>query len=293
MALAPADLDGRVALVTGGTSGVGRATARRLAELGATVFVTGRDPTRGEAVATELAGDATFLRADFADFGAVRGVAEAVRDRTDRLDVLVNNAGTTHAERRLTADGYEQTFAVNHLAHFLLTHRLADRLVESVPARVVTVASAVHTRGDLDLDAVTAEENPDYDALDAYARSKLANVLFAYELADRLGDTGVTSTAVHPGFVPGSRIWRHASLRVRLAVRAADLLPFVGISAAEAGRRVAVLGASPDVADVTGQYFEGTDPAQPSPGALDSDLRARLWAWSAEAVDVAPDLPVA
>jgi len=291
--LAPADLDGRVAVVTGGTSGIGRAAARRLAELGATVVVTGRDPARGEAVAAELAGDAAFLRADFADLGAVRSLAAEVERRYDRLDLLLNNAGTSQAQRRLTGAGYEYTFAVNHLAHFLLTHRLADRLAESAPARVVTVASTIHTRGDLDLDAVAAESEPDYDALSAYARSKLANVLFAYELAARLGDTGVTATAVHPGFVPGSRIWRHASLPVRVAVRCADLLPFVGTDATTAGRRVAAVAASPDVADVTGQYFEGVDPAQPSPAALDEDQRARLWEWSAAAVDVDPELPLA
>ena len=117
-------------------------------------------------------------------------------------------------------------------------------------------------------------------------------VLFAYELADRLGGTGVTSTAVHPGFVPESRIWRHASLPVRAAVRIADLLPGVGTDVATSGRRVAALASSPDVADVTGQYFDGTDPAQPSPAALDESLRARLWAWSADAVGVDPELSI-
>jgi len=289
------DLSDAVVLVTGGTSGVGRAAAERLGAAGATVVLTGRDPERGQAAAAAVAdagtGDADIRLADFGDLEAVRDLAAGVRADYDRLDALVNNAGCSTDRRRESAQGLEYTFAVNHLAHFLLAHRLADRLVASAPARVVTVASGVHTRGDLDLDAVKGPE-PDYDALDAYARSKLANVCFALELADRLDDTGVASTALHPGFVPGSRIWRDAAWYVRAGVRLAGAVPGLGSTVAEAGARLAALAADPAFDGVTGAYVDETEVAEPAPAAKDPDARARLWAWSAEHADVDPALDV-
>jgi NAD(P)-dependent dehydrogenase (short-subunit alcohol dehydrogenase family) len=198
-------------LVTGATDGIGRATALALAARGATVLVHGRDPARAAAVAREAnavpgaPGDAESVVGDLASLAAVRALAAAVRARGAPLDVLVNNAGVAFrdAERRLSADGFELTFAVNHLAHFLLTRELLDLLAEAAArrggARVVTVSSELHARGRIDFDDLQGERR--YGGTAAYAHSKLANVLFARALARRTAARGVTSNALHPGVI--------------------------------------------------------------------------------------------
>ena len=179
-----------------------------LAGMGATVLLTGRDRGRGETAVEEIrrrGGTAEFLQADFASLRAVRGLAAEVRSRHSRLDVLLNNAGGVNLERRLTPDGIEQTFAVNHLAAFLLTEELRDLLVASAPARVVTVSSEAHrSLQTLDFDNLQGERR--YKPLLAYSISKLANVMFTYELDRRLRDRGVTANCVHPGVV-NTGIW--------------------------------------------------------------------------------------
>nr|WP_254545705.1 SDR family NAD(P)-dependent oxidoreductase [Halomarina sp. BND7] len=289
----PAEMTGRVVLLTGATSGIGRAAARRLGGLGATVVLTGRDRERGRAALSavrEAGGDGAFVRADFADLDAVRALAAEVRGRYGRLDVLAHNAALSLSSRRaVDLDGreVETVFLVNHLAPFLLTHELADLLVASAPARAVVTASAVHRRGVLDLDDLALAE---YDPLSAYARSKLANVLFAVELADRLAGTGVTANAYHPGFVPGSGLYREAGGAFGVAVRIAARLPFVGRTVEEGADGLVHLAASPDAADTTGEYFDGRDPAEPDPRVRDAALRERLWTTSAALVD-APETP--
>ncbi|MFB6164109.1 MAG: SDR family oxidoreductase [Haloarculaceae archaeon] len=281
-----------VVLLTGATSGIGRDAARRLADAGATVIATGRDRERGRRLATETnaaaPGHVSFVRADFADFDAIRGVAEHVLAEYDRLDVLVNNAACSRDERHETAAGIEETLAVNHLAPYLLTRELIDRLRESGPARVVTTASGVHERATLDFDDLQFERG--YDALSAYARSKLANVAFTLELAERLSGTDVTANCLHPGFVPGSGIYRDAAWFVRLFTRVAHRLGR-GTSVADAGAALARLAGSPAVADVTGTYFDRTEPAEPSAEARDHETRERLWRVSADLVGVDPDWP--
>lgn len=287
------DGGGSVVLLTGGTRGIGREAVKKLAARGATVLFTGRDATAGReveaAVHRETGREATFLRADFADLDAVAELAATVRERTDRLDALVANAGTFQPTRRTSADGYELTFAVNHLAHFLLVHELADLLVAG-RARVVVVSSAVQERGDLDFADLQFERG--YDKWDAYARSKLANVAFALGLADRLAGTGVTANALHPGVVPATRLSRESSLPMRLALRAMTMVPGLTASPSQAADAVVALACSSEFAGVTGRYFDRTEPEHPNPAALDPATRERLWTVSADLVGVDPDLPV-
>src|SRR5205807_8246315 len=195
---------GKNVLVTGGTAGIGKATAVGLATLGARVAITGRDRVRAEAAAADIRAASgnpavDVFTADMSCQAEVRRLAGAVLDAYPRLDVLVNNVGGFWAHRHITADGLERTFALNHLAPFLLTSLLLNRLTASAPARIVTVSSGAHARGRLDFDDLQGERN--YSGQRAYSQSKLANVMFTYELARRLDGTGVTATVCHPGAV--------------------------------------------------------------------------------------------
>ncbi|WP_115863154.1 SDR family NAD(P)-dependent oxidoreductase [Halorussus litoreus] len=308
-------------LVTGATSGIGREAAVRLAERGATVLFTGRDREAAEAVLSavrsahpESAG--VFYRVDFADLDAVRELARTVRADHDRLDALVNNAGTSRSERattetsadRTTEAEVELTFAVNHLAPFLLTNLLvpllretANNRPESAPARVVTTTSGLHERGSLsDLDAVVrgtgAGGDATFDGLDAYADSKLANVLFTVELADRLAGSGVTANCVHPGWIPQTGLVRNATGFSRLFTGAAALVasvapvgPFESVEGA--ADALVYLARDPEVADVSGAYFDRRERATPAPEAADEQLRTRLWNRSAELVGLPASVP--
>src|SRR5438105_1169400 len=192
---------GKTVLVTGGTSGIGKATAVGLARLGARVGITGRDTARAEAAAAEIraASNNSAVDAFAADLSSRTEVRRLARECYAQLDVLVNNVGGFWAHRHLTADGLEHTFALNHLAPFLLTNLLLDRLTASAPARVVAVSSGAHARGRIDFDDLQGER--DYSGQRAYSQSKLANVMFTCELARRLEGTGVTATVLHPGVV--------------------------------------------------------------------------------------------
>lgn len=278
------DLEGRNALVTGATSGVGREVALALARLGADVLVHGRRVERGEEVVSELrelGSASTFLRAEFGSLAQVENLAERARGRVDELDVLVNNAGTHFDDGELTDVGVERTFHVNHLAPFLLTRRLSDEF--AADARVVTVASDVHRRADLDVAAVTSVEN--YDGVAAYSRSKLANVLFARELDRRLD--GPTSVSCHPGFVPDSGLWRNASLPVRATMRVLSVVPrrltFGRVdSAGSAAVTPTFLAATDD--HEGGAYYRDCEAVDPASNATDAEVAADLWSWSAERV---------
>lgn len=290
-----------VTLLTGATSGVGRAAAPRLAEDGGTVLVTGRNRQAGEAVVDEVEAahpdaEGRCLRVDFADFAALRDLARTVRRDYDRLDALVNNAGTAGDDREFV-DGLERTFTVNHLAPFLLTACLAARLSASAPARVVTTSSALHRRGDCsDLDAVIA--GTDYDTLDAYADSKLANVVFTCELADRLADDGVAAAAFHSGWVPTTGLFRDASVPTRLFVAVAGLaahLAAVGPlqTTSTAGAALADLVADRDLDPGSPMSVDRGTPMAPAPAATGEALRSRLWSRSAELVGVPAAVPAA
>ncbi|WP_435125124.1 SDR family NAD(P)-dependent oxidoreductase [Halobaculum sp. D14] len=284
--VADVNLSGRTAVVTGATSGIGRETALALARLGADLVVHGRDAAAGErvvAAAEDVGADAAFLSADFADPVAVDGFADAVRAHTPTVDLLVNAAGAHFSDGRLVdcgADRAERTFAVNHLAPFRLTRRLRDVVADD--GRVVVVASRLHRRADGSFDVRSVDG---YDGFAAYCRSKLANVLFADAAAERLDGPAVASC--HPGFVPGSGLWREASLPVRVAVGALAALPNVltpGVvdTAAEAAATPTWLAASQRQAAIHpgGGYFVDCEPAEPSDVARDDAVREDLWALS-------------
>jgi NAD(P)-dependent dehydrogenase (short-subunit alcohol dehydrogenase family) len=248
-----------------------------LARQGARVVMVGRDRAKTEAAAATVAARSgatpeAQLLCDFSSQAQVRALAREVLDRFDRVDVLVNNAGGVNKTRRLTVDGIEATFAVNHLGYFLLTNLLLDRLVKSAPARVVTVASVGHRRGTLDFDDLGFERG--YSIMRAYARSKLANVLFAAELARRLAGRGVTSNSLHPGAV-ATNIWSGAPLWAKPIILLL-FRPFF-ISAEKGGSYIVRLAAGPELEGVTGQYFEEGQRVDPAPLAQDQALARRLW----------------
>ncbi|WP_459191604.1 SDR family NAD(P)-dependent oxidoreductase [Halosimplex sp. J119] len=291
---------GHVVLVTGSTDGIGAETARNLAETGATILVHGRDREKGERLAADLPGEGhRFYAADFANPAAIRELADAVRADFDRLDVLVNNAGTFQGERHLvdapgSDEGVELTFAVNHLAPFLLTNLLADRLAETGarraeeadgerdPARVVSISSNLHRDRELDLDDVRGPEGQ--TGMDAYEHSKLANVLFTRELARRLPDA-VTANSCHPGVSPTTALTRDGSRGFGLVW---SLYGVVGgllgrtDSPAESAETPTYLARSPSVTGVTGEYFDDREPVVPGDGATDREAQRRLWRASAE-----------
>jgi NAD(P)-dependent dehydrogenase (short-subunit alcohol dehydrogenase family) len=276
------DVRGKTILITGATSGIGLEAAVELARRGARVVLVGRGPRRTDAARADVmarsgSGEVSHLLCDFASQAAIRRLAEEFRGGHDRLDVLVNNAGGVNKKRVVTEDGIERTFAVNHLGYFLLTHLLCDLLVKSAPARVVTVASVGHRRGTLDFDDLGFERGG-YSIMRAYGRSKLANVLFAAELARRLAGTGVSSNSLHPGAV-ATNIWSGAPLWAKPIIKIL-YRPFF-ISAPEGAQAIVQLAASPELEGVTGKYFEGGQPVAPSPLAQDEALARRLWEVSA------------
>jgi len=283
------DISGKTVLLTGATSGIGLEASVALARQGARVVMVGRDPARTVAAVADVAArsgskEVSYLLADFSSQAAIRALADAVRSRVDRLDVLVNNAGGVHKARRLTLDGIEATFAVNHLGYFLLTNLLLDLVVKSAPARVVTVASVGHRRGTLDFEDLGFERGG-YSIMRAYSRSKLANVLFAAELARRLAGSGVTSNSLHPGSVD-TNIWSGAPLWAKPIIQVV-FRPFF-ISAEKGGERIVQLAASPELEGVTGKYFEDGKVVEPAPLARDASLATRLWDVSARMVGLAP-----
>ncbi|MFP4228518.1 MAG: SDR family oxidoreductase [Salinivenus sp.] len=286
------DLEGAVCVVTGANSGIGKATAKGLARLGAHVVMVCRDPERGRDAQAEIQAvaerawpshtDAVDLcLADLAVQEEIFSLGETLRADYDRLDVLVNNAGVLLGSREETPDGAEKTLAVNHLAPFLLTHLLLPLLKETAgragEARVVTVSSEAHRSVSLDFDDLNAESG--YNALRAYGQSKLANILFTHELARRLRDTGVTANCVHPGVV-ATNLWRGSDWFSRLA----RLFTWFYKSPDEGAEGVLYLAASEDLNGVTGQYFDGTEPVNPSPDAYDEKAAARLWRESLDRV---------
>ena len=288
-----APMAGRTALVTGATGGIGKATAAGLASLGADLAITGRDPGRAEAAAREIraAGGGGRIDVFVADLSAqddVRRLADEVLRRLPRLDVLVNNVGGYWNTRHVTADGLEHTFALNHLAPFLLTHLLLDRLKDGAPARVVIVSSHAHTGGRMDFDDLQGERS--YSGARAYNQSKLANVLFSYELARRLGGTSVTANALHPGVVRTSFGAADPAGVQRLLVPL--VRPFMKSPARGAATSIHV-ASDPGLEKVTGRYFANSRPRRSSRPSYDRAAAERLWQISAHAVGLPRPTPPA
>jgi NAD(P)-dependent dehydrogenase (short-subunit alcohol dehydrogenase family) len=279
-------MTGRTCLVTGATSGIGEETALGLARRGARVLVVGRDPERGErarASIAERSGNSAIelLLADFSRLSEVRRLAVEVGQRTAELHVLVNNAGVVNLSRTTTPDGFESTFAVNHLAYFLLTQLLLPLLQRSAPARIVNVASDAHKFGPLDLDDLQSERR--YRSMRVYGASKTANLLFTQELAKRLEGTPVTVNALHPGAV-ATRLGHNNGWLGKLATSLTK--PFF-LTPAQGAETSVFLASDPSVARVNGRYFVKKRAIEPAPHARDPLAAKRLWDESARMVDLA------
>lgn len=277
-------MQGQVCLVTGATSGIGRVTARALAGRGATVIVGARDRAKAIATVEEIQtgtdnANVDYLLADLSSQAQVRRMAQAFRERYERLDVLLNNAGAFFLGRQESVDGIEMTFAVNYLAPFLLTQLLLDVLKASAPARIINVTSAMHKDVELDFDDLQSRRR--YGSARAYGRAKLALVLFTYELARRLEGTGVTANAVHPGFV-ATNIWGINWL-MRLVK---PLINLFAISPEEGAETLIYLATSSEVAGVTGRYFVDKDVVPSSPATYDEAAAERLWEISLALTDL-------
>ena len=262
-------MNGKVVVVTGASSGIGAAAAAELADLGATVVPVGRDRRRLEQVGAQVRGEP--LQADFASLAQVRRLAGELLERHPRIDVLVNNAGLVTPRRELTEDGYEKTFAVNHLAPFLLTNLLLERLRASAPARVVTTSSGAHGGGRLDFDDLQGERS--WSMMRAYGTSKLANILFTRGLAMRVDAAEVTANCLHPGVI-NTKLGRGAG---RLAGLAWTLgRPFFR-SPRRGAATIVYLATSEEGGEVTGGYYENSRPVGTSAAAEDIELADRLW----------------
>lgn len=272
-------------LVTGATSGIGLEASVQLAVQGHRVVMVGRDEAKARACVEQVkqrssSNTVEFLLCDFASQASIRALAEAYRAKYDRLDVLVNNAGTVFNAYGKTADGIEQTFAVNHLGYFLLTNLLLDLVVKSAPSRIVVVASTVHYRGTMDLDDLGFEKDG-YFIMKAYGRSKLGNVMMTRSLAKRLEGKGVTVNALHPGGV-ATNIYSGAPAWSRPII--ALMKPLLFITPEQGAQTITYLATSPEVDGKTGLYFEKNKPKPCAKLATDDALAEKLWTKSAELV---------
>jgi retinol dehydrogenase 14 len=267
---------GKTVLVTGATGGIGKATAMGLATMGANLAITGRDRERTEGAAREIraagCGQVDVFVADLSSQEEVRRLAGEVLQNCPRIDVLVNNVGGYWNTRHVTADGLEHTFALNHLAPFLLTNLLLDRLRQGSPARVVTVSSNAHAAGRIDFDDLQGERS--YSGSRAYNQSKLANILFTYDLARKVPASAVTANALHPGVVNTSFGAEDPRGIQRLIIPFAR--PFLKTPARGAATSIH-LASSPDLEHVTGRYFADSKPRRSSKRSYDQAVAARLW----------------
>lgn len=279
-------MNDKTVLITGGTGGIGRAAAVGMASMGAHVGITGRDRARAEQAAAAIADESgnpavDVFVADMSSQAEVRRLADEVLTAYPQLDVLLNNVGGFWAHRHLTADGLEHTFALNHLAPFLLTNLLLERLITSSPARIVTVSSGAHSMGRIDFDDLMGEQ--DYSGQRAYNQSKLANVMFTYELARRLEGTRVTATALHPGMTNTS--FSTEDPHRKMAPIVFVVRPFM--KSPKKGADTAVyLASSPEVEGVTGRYFVNHKIKESEQSSYNTATTAQLWQISADLVGI-------
>ena len=280
----------KICLVTGATAGIGDVTALKLAGMGATVIGVGRNPVKCEASANRIRAETgnpnvEYLLADMSSQAQIHTLAETFRQKYDRLDVLVNNAGAFHFTRQVSEDGIEMTFALNHLGYFLLTDLLLDLLKASAPARIVSVSSSAPYSGNIDFDDLEMKKNS--RGWQAYANSKLANILFTYELSRRLAGTDVTATVLHPGWVATD--FAYNNLRGILGL----FRPFyrlfqrlTAITPEQGADTIIYLASSPEVEGVTGKFFIERREKRSLAVSYDEGVARRLWEISEKRVDI-------
>ena len=277
------DMNGKICLVTGGTNGIGKATAQALAQIGATVVIVGRNAPKTAQLVEDIrlaSGNKNVdsLLADLSSQQEVRHLADEFKSKYSHLHVLINNAGGFFMQRQLSVDGIEMTFAFNHLASFLLTNLMLDTLKASAPARIINVSSDAHASGKIEFDNLQGERN--YRPR-AYDNSKLANILFTMELARRLEGTGITVNALHPGFVATGFAKNNGKV---IAALVSIFAPLVARSPAKGAETSIYLASSPSVEGITGKYFYDSHVVPTAPQATDRVVAGKLWDVSAEMV---------
>jgi retinol dehydrogenase 12 len=279
------DISNKVCLITGASGGIGLVTALEIARQGLQVVIVSRDEQRCATASAEIRAKTgnqavDFLVADLSSQAQVRDLAQRFHQKYHRLDILINNAGGIFIKRKETVDGIELTWALNHLSYFLLTHLLLDTLKASAPARIINVSSNAHTGGGINFDDLEGKRF--YFGWLAYAQSKLANILFTFELARRLESSGVTANVLHPGFVATNFGYNNRGLvgaLIRLSYR-------FGISPEEGARTSIYLATSPEVEGVSGSYFVKENAARAAKRAYDESIAKRLWQVSEEMTGV-------
>jgi NAD(P)-dependent dehydrogenase (short-subunit alcohol dehydrogenase family) len=275
----------KVVVITGGTSGIGEVAAEALAQVGARIVLVARNKSRADETLARLrrsgpdVGHSVYF-ADLSRLAEMKRLAAEIVDREPRIDILINNAGALFGTRRLTEDGLEYTFALNHMSYFVVTEGLRERLLASGGARIINTASAAHQGATLDFDDLQSAKN--FRAMTAYGRSKLCNILFTRQLARSLQGTNVTANCLHPGFVAT----RFADESGGLISRFAWLAKLFAISPAEGAQTIVYLASSPEVANATGQYFYKCRPTTPSAPALDDRGALALWERSAALANI-------
>ncbi len=286
------NMSGKTVVITGGNSGIGKATAVAFAKAGGRVVITARDAARGQRAVADISAASgsqhvELVVFDLSDLASVRSGAAEILERCPRIDVLINNAGLVLSYRLLSVDGFEATFATNHLGPFLLTELLLDRIKASAPARIVNVASTAHkgARRGLNFDDLQFEHG--YSAMTSYSASKLENIYFTTELARRLSGTGVTVNSLHPGTVR-TGYGRDGDTGGALGFGIKIAAPFF-LSPEKGARTSVYLASSPDVATVSGKYFAKCKARTPSKAARDEAAAARLWEVSERLVAEAAD----
>jgi NAD(P)-dependent dehydrogenase (short-subunit alcohol dehydrogenase family) len=282
----PPSMKGKVCLVTGANSGIGKATALGLAKLGATVAIVSRDRAKGEAALADIRANSgnqnvDLLVADLSSMQSVRQLAADFRAKYQRLDVLINNAGTFLPKRVPTVDGYEAVLATNHLGHFLLTNLLLDLIRRSAPSRIINITSDAHKGAVVDFEDLMGEKK--YSGFKSYSQSKLANILFSYELARRLEGTGVTVNCLHPGMVR-TGFGKDQGGLFSIVIKAAG--PFM-MSPEKSARAAVYLASAPELEKVTGKHFAKGKERESSKESYDTAAAERLWQVSAELTKLA------
>ena len=276
-------MHGKIVMITGANSGIGKQTAKVLAEKGATIIMICRNKERGENALKDLkektnSDKIELILADLADPIAIQNAVTQFKEKYDKLDVLINNAGLVLSKKKITSLGYEKTFAVNHLGHFLLTNLLLDILIKSAPSRIINVSSGVHTTANLDFEDINLSSK--YRGFRAYANSKLANLLFTYELARRLKGTGIIVNALHPGFVRSNFGRRGRKLYTRILF---DIARIFAISVKKGAKTSIYLASSPEVKNIMGKYFVKSKPTNSSKMSYDKEAQKKLWQLSENA----------